>query len=381
MIFSSHIYKKFKIISTSLFCIFCIILFLWLENNANEPTLHIGLDEPIVTQNQIKESIQLGAKWFVNNQNESFLHYAYNVQTKEHPDKHQRLREMGALWSISQYANFAQDKEYFDLAQTGFAFFEQYLKEDLENDFLYINITPEKIKLGYSAFMILTLLDIDHPQKNYYLEKLANGIMYQQKDSGELKTFFYSDRNTGVDYYPGEALLAMMSLYNATKNEKYLEVVQKALPHYMDYWQENNNTAFVPWQSRAYYKFHQTTHNSDVADFVFDMNDYMLTKHKPQQLCQDFIFKSGITTAVFLEGVIQAYKLAQDINDQEKINCYGNFIQESIEFILRLQEKSTNLGISGQGGFKSNGSTTMRVDRNQHAIMALMDFYGLKITK
>jgi len=372
--------NKIELILTPIFCIFCIAFFLWLENGTNDSsknTSHDNKNKAITTQNQIKESIDLGAEWFLNNQNESFLNYSYNIEKKEHPDKHQQLREMGALWSISQYAHFSQNQEYFDLSKKGFAFFKQYLKQNLENDFLYINITPEKIKLGYSAFMILVLLDIDHPKKDYYSEKLANGIIYQQDHDGRLKTFFYSDRDTGIDYYPGEALLAVMSLYEATQNQKYLDIVQKAFPYYANYWRENQNTAFVPWQSRAYYKFYQATQDKLVADFIFEMNDYMLSEHKPQTKCQNFQFERGITTAVFLEGVIQAHKLALNTNNEEKINCYKNFIQEATDLILSLQEKSANFGIEAKGGFKSKTSKTMRVDRNQHAIMALMEVYEL----
>ena len=57
--------------------------------------------------------------------------------------------------------------------------------------------------------MILVLLAIDHPQKEMYFPLLVNAIEYQQLHSGELQTFFFEPRETGVDYYPGESLLRL----------------------------------------------------------------------------------------------------------------------------------------------------------------------------
>jgi len=143
----------------------------------------------------------------LNNQDESFLYYQYDAKEKQHPKKHHSLRETGALWSVAKLSNFLNDPRYDSLALKGFRYFEEHFEYDKEKDFYFVNITPNKIKLGYSAFMILTLLEIDHPRKEYYLDKFANGIMLMQKKNGSLRTFFYSNRSTGTDYYPGEALL------------------------------------------------------------------------------------------------------------------------------------------------------------------------------
>lgn len=317
------------------------------------------------------QSIKLGGEWFLNNQNDSFLHYQYNLSQKSHAEKSHALREMGALWSISKLANFLDDSRYDDLAQKGFKYFESHFEYDEENDFYFININPKKIKLGYSAFAILSLLEIDHPKKDFYLEKLANGIIFMQNDDGSLRTFFYSDRATGTDYYPGEALIALMSLYNYSKDERYLEVVEKAFPYYMQYFRDGPNTAFVPWQTRAYYELYLVNGTKEVADFIFEMNDYTVRKNSSS--CN--AFSSGIVTAVRVEGVIRAYWLAKELHDKERTKCYGNYVREGLEAVLALQIKDeTTYGKEALGGFLGNpDSNILRVDRNQHAVMALMD--------
>jgi len=325
-------------------------------------------------------AIVLGGQWFLNNQNEEFIYYQYNPFDKIHPDTNQRLREMGSLWSISVLSNLLTDPRYDVLAQKGFRFFENYFEYNEKHDFYYVSITPEKLKLGYLAFAILTLLEIDHPQKEAYLEKFTNGIAYLQNEDGELRTFLYSDRNTGTDYYPGEALFALMSLYEYNGNEKAFEITEKAFPYYVRYFENDPNTAFIPWQTRAWYKMYKATKEKKYADFVFKMNDFMIKDYDYDGDCYAYDFTSSVT-AVHMEGVTFAYDLAKKFKDEKRYQCYAQFIREGADFMLSLQITNTeDYEKEAIGGFLgSPTSESMRVDRNQHAVIALSEAiqYGI----
>jgi len=325
-------------------------------------------------ESRYDKAVKLGGEWFLSNQNESFLYYRYNVSKKKHSKKSNALRQLGALWSISKLANYLGDPRYEALAHRGFRHFEKHFKNDKKYDFYFLNIKPDKIKLGHSAFVILALLEMDHPKKEYYLDKFANGIISLQNTDGSLRTFFYSERTTGVDYYPGEALIALMSLYEYKKDKRYLKVVENAFPYYVQYWKSNRNTAFVPWQTRAYCKLYKATQKKEVADFVFEMSDYMLNRHI-QEGSSKFDFSKGIVTAVYIEGVNKAYELAEELGDKERAARYANFVKEGIDFIMSLQiTDSDNFTKKAIGGFLgSYKSKTTRVDRNQHAVMAIME--------
>ncbi|MBU0981811.1 hypothetical protein KKC94_03915 [Patescibacteria group bacterium] len=332
-----------------------------------------------------QNAIRLGGEWFLNNQDENFLYYEYFPFEKEHSNSSHMLREMGAMWSIANLYHYLHDERYLELAEKGFSYFERSFKRDTENDFIYVNITPDKIKLGYNAFAILTLLEIDHPEKDYYLEQLAKGIMFQQEESGELRTFFYSDRDTGVDYYPGEALLAMMSLYEETGKEEYLEATRKALPFYREYFKGNPNTAVVSWQTQAYLKYWRATGEEAARDYIFEMNDFMLESYGGGT--SGFKVESaGSVVAVHVEGVNKAYELAKELGDFERMEKYANFIREGLEATMALQfTEKNNFGMvnfeeAAIGGFLGSiGSDSMRVDRNQHGVMALQAAHELRL--
>ena len=321
------------------------------------------------------KAINLGGQWFLNNENSNFIGYEYDIKLKGYTDSQYPLRQMGALWAINTLYKFTNDERYKLLGEKGYNYFRQYFRYDIGNGFYYVNITPKDIRLGYSAFMILSLLEMDREGKDLDLERLANGIIYQQRPDGSLKTLFYSDLDSGVDYYPGEALLAMMAMYEYTKNERYLVVVEKALPYYVRYFRATRVPAFVPWQTRAYTKYVNATGNAGVAAYVLEMNDFIVEYFQPVD-CANFKF-SGISAAIYLESVVQAYSLAQKYGDARRLTCYRNFIDECAAYLLTLQLTDTQL-LPGQalGGFLSSPSSAIiRCDNNQHALMGLMDAY------
>jgi hypothetical protein len=331
------------------------------------------LTEPCSPEYQT--ALELGGEWFLNNQNKNFLYYEYNWASDKYSDQQHPLREMASMWAIARLSRYLDDARYAQLAQKGFSYFERYFEYDSEHDFYYFKAASGEAEIGESAFIILSLLEMDHPKKDFYLQKFANGIMFQQQPDGSLKTIFYSDVISSVDYYPGEALLAIMSLYEYKKDDKYLSLVKKAFPYYADYFESNKNTAFVPWQTRANLKLYRATKDKEVADFIFEMNDFMLDFHAPQNEVELYNLSRGINTAVYLEGVNKAFELARETGDSERQELYSSFVKEGFKYILTLQlTDSPSVSRKAIGGFlSSKTSVTLRVDNNQHAVMALMD--------
>lgn len=335
-------------------------------------------------------AIQNGGEWFLNDENDDFISYQYSPATDSYPNTSHSMREMGALWSIYKLGDFLKDERYDVLAEKGLNYFKGFLEEDTANGFTYVNITPDKVKLGYSGFMILNLLESDDQDKDTLMSELADGILYHQREDGSLDTFFYSDRDTGQDYYPGEALLALSSLYEYSGEQRYLDAVKKALPYYVSYFDKNPNTAFVPWQTQAYSKYFLITGDTAASDFVFEMNDYMEAHFSEAgEACSPNTESAGIVTGVYVEGMTKAYSVATTLGDENRSACYARFIRNGAETVMDLQFPMEDLDLedyseaaisTATGGFcGSKTDITMQVDRNQHSVMALMGAYALGI--
>ncbi len=78
-------------------------------------------------------------------------------------------------------------------------------------------------------------------------------------------------------------MLALIKLYDYTKDKKYLDSVNKAFYYYRDYWRNNKNTAFVPWHSQTYKLLFKETKDPDVAEFIFEMNDWIIDNYQIQK--------------------------------------------------------------------------------------------------
>ncbi len=322
-------------------------------------------------ESEYTKSLKRAGKWFHNNQDGFFLYYQYDPGEQKHLTGQHPLREMASMWSVGVLGNALGDSSLTSLAERGFIAFSDTFQTDEENGFVYVGVTEYSLKLGYSAFAILTLLEIEHPMKDYYLREFADGILHLQQEDGSFNTYFYGNDTSGQDYYPGEALLALMSLYEYNGDERCLSAVGKAFPYYRDYWTKNKNTAFPPWQSRAYLKYYRATGDENVITFLYDMSDWMVLEYRPKSRCAEFDFEwYGITSPVHVEGVIQGYELAVEQDDELRIGCYGNYIQEGLDYILTTQVVDTNDDSSRGGWIGHDG--LMRVDRQQHAVLAII---------
>jgi hypothetical protein len=300
------------------------------------------------------------------------LHYAYYENEDRHSEEQSPFRELATLWVVAMAANYLDDPRLHELAQRGFAYFETYFEQDPAGEFMYVNIAPEPIGLGYSAFVILTLLELEHPRRDEYLEQFANGILSLQEFSGEYRTYFFSDLDANQDYFPGEACLALMSLYEKTRDERILDSVKRSFLHYSQYWESHRRASFASWQIQAHERLHAATSFERVREFVFDMADFIIKYHRPGESCTGFRL-NGVFVGSRVEAINRAYKLARDMGDTVRTECYGNFIREASDYLVDLQltdpEAHPEAAI---GGFPAKKEPTLRADRNQHVVAALI---------
>lgn len=334
-----------------------------------------------VEEGPVFSSMVQGGEWFLNNQNDEFLEYVYDPITNEYSEEDSisvvHIRKMASWWVISELGEYTDNDELRALSRKGY---ELYVPM-IEDSVVHINKTKDPI--AFNAFAILALLEMGDEEE--LAMELADALLTQQEESGRLNTFFGKVTESNTDYYPGEALLALMRLYDATGETRYKAAVSLAFEYYaLDYWPENENTAFVPWQTQAYFLYYLETHDPRVLDFIYDMNDYLVDRYASDESCNSFEFAGGVT-AVHLEGMNKAYRLAHALEDEARSHCYGQFIVQGLDFTMSLQYPQdgvdpSTLPIASLGGFMATSSNhEMRVDRNQHAIMALLGSLELEL--
>lgn len=345
-------------------------------------------EQPLSAQESLRDRIELTGAWFLANADaDEFIRYEYLVDSEKYTNDNNELRKMGAAWSITELHRFTGDERYRELAQQGIVHFRQYIVHDPEG-FAYIDVDGKR-KLGQSGLLSMALLGLEpSPGRDQLLRELADGILSQQQENGSYDTYFYSDQNTGQDYYPGEASLALVSLYEETSDERYKDSVARSFPYYRDYWRGNRTWAFIPWHSQVLTKLERLDPREEYRTFIYEMNDWLLEgqqtpeKHEEEMEIGGFGSDPGISTASYLEGLNDAYALAKEAGDSQHAERYAEAIRLGAAFLLRLQyTEDQRFGLRSVpahvlGGVRQSlRSDRLRVDNNQHAVAALIKAY------
>lgn len=129
---------------------------------------------------------------------------------------------------------------------------KEFIRTVDDEDIAFVVDTGNEIKLGANATAILAmskhaaLLKSDRYIST--MEKLAKGIRHMQAEDGSfVHVLNWPDLTVKqafrIVYYEGEAAFALMRLYSLTKDERWIETVEKAFDHFIrnDYWQHHDH--------------------------------------------------------------------------------------------------------------------------------------------
>lgn len=345
-----------------------------------------------VSSESVQKSIELGYDWMENDVNAktNLLEYLYFPSINSYSDDDNDVRRMAATWAVTEVGNFTSNDS---MDATATATLEKYLADKKTNNYgSYIKIDDDA-KIAYNAFIIMLLINTpDYPNRDTLLKELGSAILGNQQDNGSYVTDFVNSGESGKDYYPGEAMLALMKLYKETGDGKYLESVEKAFPYYRDYWRENKNTAFIPWHSQAYLLYYKANQNNEMKDFVFEMNDWLIDNYQlAQSDYPDYIggFKArpSNSTASYLEGIADAYELAKISGDDNHMSKYQKASALAARFVMQTQYTTDNTFYLEDttkvlGGFRQSlTNNQQRNDYTQHATLSLIKMIDYKIVE
>ncbi|HNV85857.1 MAG TPA: AMMECR1 domain-containing protein [Candidatus Omnitrophota bacterium] len=346
---------------------------------------NVLLREGEITPEKIKASLWLAADWYKKSVNPGtgLLHYEYYPARDVYSDSNNYTRQVAVIWAIAKLEEFFGNGSLSPLIRKSLDHYLGFAKEAKEG--IYIDVGPRP-NIAFNAFMILALLDSpDYPEADAWIRRLAGGILGEQREDGSFILDFQSDDKGGIDYYPGETLLALMKLYEKTREKRYLHAVEKAFPYYRDYWRGNKNTAFVPWHSQADYLLYRETGREDVARFVFEMTDWILGEQNLSPWPDErggFRRSPGNSTASYLEGLNDAYETARLAGDEARRQRYGTAIRQGIRYVMQTQctwAQAFFLPNADRavGGFRQSViNNAQRIDYTQHAAFALMKSLG-----
>ena len=248
------------------------------------------------------------------------------------------IRQFMATLCLIRYARMTNRPDHQVLATHNLSYnlSQFYISED---DLGFVQYDG-KVKLGAVALAALAILEyadllsttVDKLPQLEQFTKLCKTIETLWQPNGAFRTFLKPcDRNDNQNFYPGEALLFWATLYRHTHDQQLLERCKKSILYYQNWHQQNRNPAFIPWHTQAYALLYRETQEPILLSSIFEMNDWLLAMQQWDTAqyrdlwgrfynpdFPDYGPPHASSTGVYIEGLADAYRLADDIGDTKR---------------------------------------------------------------
>ena len=208
-------------------------------------------------------------------------------------------------------------------------------------------------KLGAAALAALAILESPaNAEFATELKMLAKGVDSLADDEDGFRTFFFPHERDGQNwnFYSGEALLFWAEAVRrqaqcAPSVERCIEMFERCKRRH----RRARNPAFVPWHTQACVSLYAHTKRRELADFVFEMNDWLLPMQQWDGVTEDlrgrfynpnrrdFGPPHAASTGVYLEGLADALALAHELGDETRAAAYRQAVQRGLRSLRQLQ--------------------------------------------
>lgn len=272
--------------------------------------------------------------------------------------------------------------------------FRRYFKTDGRYGYI---LYREQSKLGAIALAHIALLERSDAEVYADVrERLLATTFRLQRQDGSFYTFFPEEaarQGDNENFYPGECLLAWAKLYQRRPSAELLERYRRSTRYYREWHRANRNPAFIPWHTQAHYIMWQETQDRALADFVLEMNDWLVTTMAQwdgvayPDLRGRFYAPGGrfgpphaSSTGSYLEGLVDAFALARAMGDRQRVARYRSAIVRGLRSVLQLvfEDDIDLFYVSGENRRRTRGgvreavyNNRIRVDNVQHNLMAM----------
>ncbi|HEV3256463.1 MAG TPA: hypothetical protein VG013_06230 [Gemmataceae bacterium] len=369
----------------------------------------VNLGKLSLLQRQMYQSARRGADWLRRaNRADGRFNYGHVPDLGVGLEGDHYLRQTGAAFALARAARFFGDEGQAAVArQALLALLLDTMPDPKNARVRYTSLPPVAVnRLAAAGLLVLAVNELPSPGADLLeqSEQLCAFIRGQQRADGSLD---YGDGSMGtradpadpdgINYYPGEALYALMRSQRHRPAAWKTDVVRKARAYYQPWWRAHKNMALVPWQTAAYTEAYLATKEAPFADCVNEMTDWICEQQYTQLDPRHPLWVGGfmgwadgkqavappqVGSAAYAEGLAEACRVARQAGDLQRYQRYRDALERCLQFVTTLQytEASTRHFADWYrpvllGAFyASHQDGTLRIDYTQHAVCALVQY-------
>ena len=327
------------------------------EEHGEKVELHRGATlvapEPAPRENRAADLADGIGRWMIRNLSpEGALPYKYWPSRGEESPADNAIRRFLATLSLARLGELRRNGELKQAAVLNLRYNLKRYFQDIGNGRGAI-VEDTGAKLGAAALAALAILE--SPARAEFLAELtmlAAGVdALFDKEQG-FRTFFFPPQRDGENwsFYSGEALLFWAEARRrntpfAPALERCIEVFSRCRERHL----RTRNPAFVPWHTQACASFYRQTGRREFADFLFEINDWLLPMQQWDGLAPDLRGRfynpqrpdygppHAASTGAYLEGLADALSLARALGDSARASAYERAVQRGLRSLRQLQ--------------------------------------------
>lgn len=332
--------------------------------------------------------------------------YAYYPATNKEAEGYNILRHAGTTYSMLELYEWSKDAEILAAAERALEYLTGFAHPHTING-VEVNVIVEEdvIKLGGNGLAIVAFAkytEVTGSQKYVPLmQSLATWMEELQRDEKRFSVHKQSYSTGEVaefesKYYPGEAILAMVRLYEVDKQSKWLDYAEKESRYLIEVRDRAADKETIPhdhWLLYGLYDLYRSRPLPLYRGHAFFIADAITEAQllDPETVSSDMLgsykikadYPKSTPAATRSEGLGAAAKLAKLTRDGARAKRYRYSIHQAIKFQLQMQlypeavlyfpNKSLSLG-----GFRASlRGWELRNDYTQHNVSSILSFLQL----
>ncbi len=344
-----------------------------------------------ITQASVTALADAMGGWMFNNlTDQGRLTYLYEPKDETEPDpvrKNNMIRQWMGTVCLVRWALHKKDPALLARAKQNIDYnLAQFYREDGAYGYIVFN---DISKLGAIALSAISLLE--HPDAGEHKAKFDALVRSTDKllnqETGRFQTYFRPDRDGTSNlhnFYPGETHLLWALMLQRQPDAARQAQFRKSFEHYRQWHLEHRRPAFVPWHAQADYLMWELTKDDAYKDFVFRTNDWLIDQMQDPEYNRargdglfdhlgrfysarksDFGPPHSASTGVYLEGLIDAWRLAKAVGDADHQEKYRRAIVRGLRSTMQLAFLDNVDMYYVTDRDRLRGGVRARVDRNQ----------------
>lgn len=328
--------------------------------------------------------------------------YAYMPKTNETSDEYNILRHAGTVYSLLELYRVTGDKELLNTAEAGLEYLLKAAKPLKKGADEFLCVTEDnEVKLGGNALAAVALAEhIKATGDKKYLPQLLELVRWihsVQDENGNFavhKIKYPSGEAVKFEseYYPGEAMLALMRAYEITLDKKWLDAAEKAARYIINVRDKGLSPGELindHWFLYALDELYEHSSNKAYAEHAWKIAQGIIEdQNGPEGISADWAggyYKNPRTApaATRTEGLCAAYRIFRVAGMKTEAQATLESIKAGIAFQLQTQFATETVlyldyPARALGGFHEDLTNyTIQIDYNQHNISAILALYDI----